>query len=223
MHDDVTQRLAVLAIESGRLEMQLQANCTGCDGTAAVEKVRHMTEQIVKLSSDVHAISRQLHPSILDDLGLADAVESECHAFTDREGIAVSLDVAPLPDGISTDVALCLYRILQEGLRNVAKHAETDRVRVTLGAAADGRELVLRVSDSGVGFDAAAAARGGPGLGLASMRERARLVGAELRMSSSPGGGAMIEVRAPLAIPRPLSPPPHAPPQTPTTMPKELS
>ena len=201
MHDDVTQRLAVLAIESGRLEMLLEPSCKGCDGTAptvAVAKVRHMTEQIVKLSSDVHSISRQLHPSILDDLGLADAVESECHTFTDREGIAVSLDVAPLPDSLANDVALCLYRILQEGLRNVAKHAGTDRVRVTLGPAAeDGREVALRISDSGVGFDAAAA-RGGLGLGLASMRERARLVGAELRVTSSPGAGATIEVRAPL-------------------------
>jgi signal transduction histidine kinase len=196
MHDDVTQRLAVLAIEAGRLEMQLTASCTGCDGTAAAAKVRHMTEQIVKLSTDVHAISRQLHPSILDDLGLADALESECHAFTDREGITVALEIAPLPDSIPNDLALCLYRILQEALRNMAKHAQTDRVRVSLSA--DGRrEVVLRITDSGVGFHTPSV-RTGPGLGLASMRERARLVGAELSVTSSPGGGTTIEVRAPL-------------------------
>src|SRR6185503_10167221 len=157
---------------------------------AAAAKVRHMTEQIVKLSTDVHAISRQLHPSILDDLGLADALESECHAFTDREGIAVALEIAPLPDSIPNDLALCLYRILQEALRNVAKHAQTDRVRVSLSAA-DGREVVLRIADSGVGFDLPSG-RTGPGLGLASMRERARLVGGELHVTSSPGGGATI-------------------------------
>jgi PAS domain S-box-containing protein len=212
MHDDVTQRLAVLAIQSGRLEMQLQASCSGCDGSAAAEKVRHMTEQIVKLSSDVHAISRQLHPSILDDLGLADAVESECQTFTDREGIAVALDIAPLPDSVPNDVALCLYRILQEGLRNVAKHAQTDRVRVTLAAEAAGREVVLRIADAGVGFDAPSA-RSGPGLGLASMRERARLVGAELRVTSSPGEGAAIEIRAPLTAAPASSPPPHLSPK----------
>jgi signal transduction histidine kinase len=217
MHDDVTQRLAVLAIESGRLEMQLQAasgDAAPCAAAAtasatAAAKVRHMTEQIVKLSSDVHAISRQLHPSILDDLGLAEAVESECHTFTDREGIAVALDIAPLPDSISTDVALCLYRILQEGLRNVAKHAQTGRVRVTLAAEATAHEIVLRISDSGVGFDAGTA-RGGPGLGLASMRERARLVGAALRVTASPGQGATIEIRAPLSVARP-QPSPSAP------------
>jgi signal transduction histidine kinase len=208
MHDDVTQRLAVLAIEAGRLEMQLSASCTGCDGTAAAAKVRHMTEQIVKLSTDVHAISRQLHPSILDDLGLADALESECHGFTDREGIAVTLDVSPLPESMPNDLALCLYRILQEGLRNVAKHAQTDRVRVTLSAD-DGNEVILRITDSGVGFDTPAV-RSGPGLGLASMRERARLVGAELTVTSSPGHGATIEVRAPCNSETWATPPPAA-------------
>ena len=196
MHDDVTQRLAVLAIEAGRLELQLGASYAGRDGTSPAEKVRHMTEQLVKLSTDVHAISRQLHPSILDDLGLADALESECHAFTDREGIAVTLDIAALPETMPNDLALCLYRILQEALRNVAKHAQTDRVRVTLSADA-GREVILRIADAGVGFDARAA-RTGAGLGLASMRERARLVGAELHVGSSPGHGTMIEVCAPL-------------------------
>jgi signal transduction histidine kinase len=78
-------------------------------------------------------------------------------------------------------------------------------VRVVLSAAADGREVVLRISDSGVGFDAAAT-RGGRGLGLASMRERARLVGAELRVTSSPGAGATIEVRAPMNLTRGSSP-----------------
>jgi signal transduction histidine kinase len=93
-------------------------------------------------------------------------------------------------------LALCLYRILQEALRNVAKHAQTDRVRVSL-LAVEGREVVLRIADSGVGFGLPSG-RTGPGLGLASMRERARLVGGELHVTSSPGGGAMIEVRAPL-------------------------
>jgi len=218
MHDDVTQRLAVLAIDAGRLEMQLSASCTGCDGAAAAAKVRHMTEQIVKLSTDVHAISRQLHPSILDDLGLADALESECHTFTDREGIAVTLDISPLPDSLPNDLALCLYRILQEALRNVAKHAQTDRVRVTLGPESAGREVVLRIADAGVGFDTPRL-RGGHGLGLASMRERARLVGAELRVTSSPGHGAAIEVRARVNTAQPGLP--SSPSPKPKPKPKE--
>jgi PAS domain S-box-containing protein len=199
MHDDVTQRLAVLAIEAGRLEMLLKPSCQGCDGaapTAAVDKLRHMTEQIVKLSSDVHAISRQLHPSILDDLGLAEAIESECQSFTDREGIAVKLEVAALPDALPNDLALCFYRILQEALRNVAKHAATDRVSVSLSV--DGSSLLLRVADEGVGFDLSRS-RAAPGLGLASMRERARLCGAELHATSVLQRGTTIEVRAPLS------------------------
>jgi signal transduction histidine kinase len=100
-----------------------------------------------------------------------------------------------LPAGVPRDLALCLYRIAQEALRNAVKHAEADRVDVTLNA--DLEFLDLEVRDFGRGFDPAAGRRRA-GLGLGSMEERVRLVGGELSISSSPGQGTSIQARVPL-------------------------
>src|SRR5207249_2749009 len=132
-----------------------------------------MQEQLVALSEDVHALSRQLHPSILDDLGLVEALRSECASFSRREGIAVDYRPEEIPTTLSADVALGVYRVAQEALRNVAKHAAVNEARVSLVVA--GSELLLRVRDEGVGFDPAGVPSE-PGLGLSSMEERARLI-----------------------------------------------
>lgn len=190
MHDDLTQRLAVLAIEAGKLERKLKSS-----GGEMAEQLRHMKEHMMKLATDVHAISRQLHPSILDDLGLVDAMDAECTSFSEREGIIVTYEPKNVPEGIPKEVALCLYRITQEGLRNIAKHAHTPEARVSL-IGKDGM-ILLHVEDSGIGFDSAKI-RGERGLGLASMEERARLIQADLCVDSQPGKGTMIEVRVPL-------------------------
>jgi signal transduction histidine kinase len=190
LHDDFTQRLAVLAIEAAKLEQQLEGSPEPVLGT-----LRQIKEQIVKLSADVHAVSRQLHPSILDDLGLVTAMESECANFAQREGIAVKYEPHNLPATLPRDVALSLYRITQEALRNIAKHAETKEAYVTLAATED--TIVLSIWDDGVGFDPAAVRRK-PGLGLVSMEERVRLIQGELSLNSQPGRGTVIEVRVPL-------------------------
>ena len=150
----------------------------------------------MELSEDVHALSRQLHPSIVDDLGLVDALRSECASFSRREGIAVSYNPEPFPTPLAKDRALCIYRVAQEALRNVAKHAGVRHARVSLFA--DGKELVLRVEDKGAGFDASAT-RSQAGLGLSSVQERVRLVGGRHTITSAPGQGTSIEVRVPLA------------------------
>ncbi|MFQ5846345.1 MAG: PAS domain S-box protein [Candidatus Methylomirabilales bacterium] len=190
LHDDLTQRLAVLAIEAGKLEQHLESS-----GDPIVGKLRKMKEQVVKLSADVHVISRQLHPSILDDLGLVNAIEAECSSFSQREGISVKYEPQDVPPGLPRDVALCLYRIAQEGLRNIAKHAQTKKAHISL--AGNGSDILLSIEDAGVGFDPAHV-RGKAGLGLASMEERARLVEGELFVQSRPGQGTAIEVRVPL-------------------------
>jgi signal transduction histidine kinase len=154
-----------------------------------------MQGQLVALSEDVHALSRQLHPSILDDLGLAEALRSECAAFSRREGVTIAYHAEGVPQAVPRDVALCVYRVAQEALRNLAKHAAVGEGWVTL--AATGQELVLRVRDEGVGFDPVEA-RPEPGLGLASMQERVRLVRDSLSLTSAPGRGTTVEVRAPL-------------------------
>jgi PAS domain S-box-containing protein len=188
MHDDWTQRLALLSIDLARLEKHLGAPQT------ALPLLRAMQGQLVGLSEDVHALSRQLHPSILDDLGLVEALRSECASFSRREGIAVTYRPEQVPTNLPTDAALCVYRVAQEALRNVAKHAAVDEASVLLFAA--GPELVLRVEDQGAGFDPAAG-HAQPGLGLSSMEERVRLIQARFAVDSAPGRGTTVEVRVP--------------------------
>ena len=190
MHDDWTQRLAVLGIDMAKLEKHLGAP------ELALPLLRTMQAQLMSLSEDVHALSRQLHPSILDDLGLVEALRSECASFSRREGIEVVYRPEAVPTSLPKDVALCVYRVAQEALRNLAKHAAVNEAWVTLDGT--GLELLLRVQDKGVGFDAAGM-HSQPGLGLSSMEERVRLIQATLSITSAPGQGAMVEVRVPLA------------------------
>src|SRR5262249_38237241 len=117
MHDDWTQRLALLGIDLVKLEKHVG------EPEMALPLLRTAQEQLVRLSEDVHALSRQLHPSILDDLGLVEALRSECASFTRREGITAFYCPADVPTALPKDIALCVYRVAQEALRNVAKHA----------------------------------------------------------------------------------------------------
>jgi PAS domain S-box-containing protein len=190
MHDDWTQRLALLGLDIARLEKHLDSPLT------ALALLRTMQDQIMSLSEDVHALSRQLHPSILDDLGLVEALRSECASFARREGIAIAYEAQGVPTGVPRDAALCIYRVAQEALRNIAKHAAVREARVTLDAT--GPEVLLRVGDRGVGFDSSAL-HAAPGLGLSSMEERVRLVGARLSIQSACGQGTTVEVSFPQA------------------------
>jgi signal transduction histidine kinase len=190
LHDDLAQRLAVFAIDVGKLEQQL------VDPSSPVQEgLREMKRDIIKISQDVHNLSRRLHPSILDDLGLIKAVESECAGFSKREGIEVVFNHENIPTVIQRDIALALYRIIQEGLRNISKHACAEHISVSLKGI--DHDVLLSVQDDGLGFDPAEA-RGKPGLGLSSIRERVRLIQGELSIESQPGKGTRITVRVPL-------------------------
>ena len=179
LHDDVSQRLAVLAIEVGRAEL------AAADGEQA-EAMQAVREGLVSLSEDVHSLAYQLHPSVLEELGLAEALRAECGRRTRRGELDVSADLGPLPRALTRDSALCLFRVAQEALSNVARHARAGHATVTLRQIGDG--LLLAVSDDGVGFEPG---RSGEGmhLGLASMRERVRLVRGTLDIESAPGQG----------------------------------
>jgi signal transduction histidine kinase len=190
LHDDLAQRLAVFAIDVGRLEQQLM------DPPAPVrEELREMKNGIVRISQDVHSLSRQLHPSILDDLGLIKAVESECMNFSRREGIEIVFNHANISTDIPKDLSLSLYRIIQEGLNNISKHACAEHISVSLKGI--DHEVLLSVQDDGIGFDSAEV-KEKPGLGFSSMRERARLIHGELSIQSQPEKGTVITVRVPL-------------------------
>lgn len=188
LHDDVTQRLARLAIDAAQLERQRP-------GSGGNTSLRQMREELVRLSDDVHTLSRQLHPSILDDLGLTDALRSEGERFARGERIAVDLQLGATPPGLSADKALSLFRVAQEALRNIARHARARRVELALRHVGAGVELA--VSDDGVGFDVQRWQQG-PGLGHISMRERLNLVGGRLEIASAPGRGTRLLARVPL-------------------------
>jgi signal transduction histidine kinase len=143
----------------------------------------------------VHDISRQLHPSIIDDLGLVDAMKSECSLFSRRENIDIRFKAENVPSKIPRDTALCLYRVSQEAIRNIKKHARTGKAIVLLTG--DNDELVLRVRDQGAGFKLEKAHHK-TGLGLASMGERVRLINGKFVVKSEIGAGTTIEVRVPL-------------------------
>jgi len=189
LHDDITQRLAVLAIDVGTLELQL-----GSDHQQNREKLRSIKDSLVSLSEDIHALSRQLHPSILDDLGLVRALEAEGDRFSKKEGIRVLFNHEDLPPAIPRDIALALYRVAQEGLRNIARHSRATSAHVVLKGLAGA--IHLTVADTGCGFDPGLG-RQRPGLGLASMKERIELVHGSITIDSTPGEGTHIEVSVP--------------------------
>jgi signal transduction histidine kinase len=188
LHDDITQRLARLAIDVGRCEL-------GTSDVPLAQTAREVREGLVQLSEDVHALSYRLHPSILEDLGLAAALKAESERFTRRESVPVEVTLRDLPDPIPPDTALCLFRVAQEGLRNVARHAKARTVGLSLRSLDGG--LQLAIQDDGAGFDPARD-RDRPSLGLSSMRERVHLLGGELDMDSAPGQGTTLVAWVPL-------------------------
>jgi signal transduction histidine kinase len=192
LHDDLTQRLAASAITAGGLEQRFEDSSP--DARDAIAQLKH---DLISLSDDVHRISRQIHPAILDDLGLADAMGSECERFGQHHAIDIRLRCGDIPKDLPKDVSLCLYRITQEALWNIAKHANTDRVDVTL--ATDAETAHLEVRDFGIGFNKHEL-NGRHGLGLASMEERVRLIGGTLDVDSAPGSGTSVSVSIPLSV-----------------------
>ena len=188
LHDDLSQRLAGLAMEAEMLEQQMPPQ-----GAGAV-RLKEMKDKLVTLSIDVHSMSRRLHPSILDDLGLPDAIASECARFQIQDSIAVDFRVENITKEIPPDVAVCLYRIAQEGLRNISKHAGATEVTISLVGKND--TIQLTINDNGSGFDPDRV-KGKQGLGLDSMRERAYLIGGDFSIESQLGQGTVIEVIVP--------------------------
>ncbi|MCL4193910.1 MAG: PAS domain-containing protein [Thermoguttaceae bacterium] len=190
MHDDLTQRIAAVAVEVGRLSQEPDI----VPGVSL--RLQAIESQLINLSSDMHALSRQLHPAILDDLGLVEALRSECDGLGRREGITVEFSATGSAEKLSKETTLALYRIAQEGLRNIARHAGVAEASLSLAVTEQG--ALLSIEDEGVGFDSARVHRRA-GIGLDSMEERARLIGGDLSIRTAPGRGTLIEVWAPLA------------------------
>lgn len=189
LHDDVTQRLGALAIDAGKLAAAAETE------PVLGERVRSLQESAIRLAHDVQSLSRRLHPSILEDLGLPAALRAEVQALRDRLEIAVSFAAEAPPAGFPKESALALYRVAQECFQNISRHAGATEVNVELSVI--GEQVRLSIEDDGVGFDAAEA-RGRGGLGLASLEERARLAGGRLQIRTAPGKGAKMVVEVPV-------------------------
>ncbi|MBW1837901.1 MAG: PAS domain-containing protein, partial [Deltaproteobacteria bacterium] len=190
LHDDIIQRLAFLNIEVGKLEMRNESLPEPVRKT-----LRQIGRDIGELSSDIQMISRRLHPTTLDVLGLVRSIETECKNFTRLQETPVTLDLDGTLQYLSKEISLCTYRILQEGLRNIVRHAKATAIQVTLSKKND--ILHLLIKDNGIGFDPASNTNNA-GLGIASMTERAHLIQGDLSLESQPGKGTAIELAAPL-------------------------
>lgn len=189
LHDDLTQRLARMAIDLG------VAGFAEDGSLKAASRIRSVREDLARLSEDVHTLAYRLHPTILEDLGLEEALRTECERFERRESIATEQELCKLSEVTSRETSLCLFRVAQECLRNVARHAEASQVVVSMCDQNGG--LQLTVEDDGIGFDPAGRREKGH-LGIAGMRERVILLSGEFHLDSDLGKGTKVSAWVPL-------------------------
>ena len=190
LHDDFSQRLAVLS-----LGLETAAEIIPESPAGNKSAMHELMNSASELGADLHTLSHRLHSSTLERLGLAAGVAAFCKEFTAQRGTQVVFSHEDLPRSVSPDIALCLFRIVQEGLRNVQKHSGAAHAQVRIETMDD--TLHLSISDDGAGFDVKDGVDR-QGLGLWSMRERVRLVGGRFEIHSETQKGTRIEVWAPL-------------------------
>ena len=193
LHDDINQRIAMLGWEVRRLERRPAA-----EERRSPKSIDLITERLSQIANDIQTISRRLHSSHLEYLGLATAAEVLCRDLRDQHQVDITLKCEGIPSRLRRDVSLALYRVLQEALQNALKHSGVREFSVELIADAD--DIRLTVSDSGAGFRLQDGLKG-QGLGLISMRERMRLVHGEFAVNSELGRGTTIRCKVPIGDP----------------------
>ncbi len=187
LHDDLAQRLALLEMDVDQL---------GADPGVSKPALDLVRNRIAELATDVRRLAHELHPSILEDLGLPAALKSLVEEFGKREQMPSQFIRKNISNEVPREIGAALFRIAQEALRNVAKHAGKTHVKVILAATDDTLELSIR--DFGEGFDVEGVNESGEtGLGLVSMQERAHLIGGMLRITSQLGEGTSVHVTVP--------------------------
>ena len=185
LNDDISQRLARLAIDAVRVD-----SATNRDQQHTMHEIQ---DGLRRLSKDVHSLAYRLHPSLLESLGLANSIRMDCERFSRQHSISVGIELGDIPRMIPQDDALCLLRVNQEALQNVARHAGVSSADITLRKMQEG--LQLTVKDTGIGFHVEQQKSRN---GLASIRERLRLIGGKLDIESRPGQGTMVLAWIPL-------------------------
>lgn len=187
LHDDLSQQVALLAFGLSQLSKRLPTHKLRLE-------VLRLLEETKRLSDDVHHLSHELHSSVLDHLGLVAAAQSLCDEVSRQQKVTVRFSEENFPSELSSEVPLCLFRILQETLNNISKHSHATFAEVTLKGMSDG--VLLTAQDDGIGFDPDDK-RNRCGLGLLSMSERLCLVGGKLAIHSAPSQGTTVEAWVP--------------------------
>jgi PAS domain S-box-containing protein len=188
LHDNIAQQLALLA--------ESVATLPGDPGSSSESsRTERLQRQVSEIATDVHALSRELHSSKLEFLGLASAVKSFCHELAEQKNVVVDVIELIGDRPVPPNVSLCLFRVLQEALHNAVKHSGATGFEVELWESRG--DVHLQVSDWGQGFELTEVSVG-HGLGLVSMGERMKLVNGRLSVDTAPGRGTRIHARAPL-------------------------
>ena len=190
LHDDFNQRLAVLAID-----LERAAQTIANSPTEASQRLHELWNRASEIGTDLHSLSHRLHSSTLESLGLVLGVSSLCAEFAEQNDIQVDFTHENIGRSVPPDIALCLFRVAQEGLRNVKRHSGASRAEVRLEGAE--QAISLSILDKGVGFDSHTL-RAGASLGIRSMQERLRLLGGHIEIRSKLGEGTVIYVSIPL-------------------------
>jgi PAS domain S-box-containing protein len=190
LHDDFTQRLAVLAVDIGSLERSFPSD------PSLRDHLQHLRQAAGQLAHDAQAFAYQLHPSLLEHLGLEAAVRDHVDEFRRRTGLFVRYVRRDIPKSLPLDTATCLYRVTQECLQNIHKHAEASEVLVRLLSTPNGVGVCIR--DNGKGFSQNPDGVPSPGLGLISMQERIHLMNGSFRIRTQPGKGTEVHAWVPV-------------------------
>jgi signal transduction histidine kinase len=200
LHDQIGQTVTGLSLGLKALEQGL---AKAGDDEAATEQVRWLEQLAAQIGRDIHRTASDLRPTAIDDLGIFRAIEAYVAEWQDRYGIRVDMQTFGRDHPLPGDVSAVLYRLVQEGLTNVLKHAHASKVSIVLEKKAEGLALVLE--DDGIGFDPdnvdrIASAGRASGLGLSGMKERVALLGGTIAIESSSGKGSTIFVQIPLEM-----------------------
>lgn len=190
LHDDIGQRLSLLAVELDQLHQDPHSNLP-----EVRSRMGELQKQATEIATGIQTLSHELHSSKLEYLGLAGAVRGFCQEFGRQRRVEIDVNSHNLPNPLSPDISLCLFRVLQEALHNSAKYSGARHVEVDLWGTRD--EIHLKVSDSGAGFDSEVA-KGRRGLGLVSMEERLKLLNGTFSIESQLNRGTTIHARVPL-------------------------
>jgi two-component system, NarL family, sensor histidine kinase UhpB len=202
LHDQIGQTVTGLSLGLKALEQGL---AKGNNGEAATEQVRWLEQLAAQIGRDIHRTASDLRPTAIDDLGIFRAIEAYVAEWQERYGVRVDIQTFGRDNPLPPDVAAVLYRLVQEGLTNVLKHAHASKISIVLEKKSEGLALVLE--DDGVGFDPEKVERDGSGggrasgLGLSGMKERVALLGGRIAVESAPGKGSTIFVQIPLEEP----------------------